>query len=124
MNADESLTLPTLITSLRYTMKHTDTKDVSSSTSFRLIKRHRILLSPSALLPPSAGLPHPDAAELPQPGHAVRPEGAATGGGARRGEARGPGGVSAGGGAEIGMREAERGDETAAEQSEGEGELV
>lgn len=80
-------------------------------------------LSPTTLLfpPPSAGLPSADPSELPQPGRTVRPEAAAAGGWARGGAARGPGGVSAGRGAEGRVRETEGGDETAAEQPEGEG---
>lgn len=55
----------------------------------------------------SAGLSSPDPAELAQPGHPVRPEAAAAGGGARRGAARSPGRVPEGGRAEGGVREAE-----------------
>lgn len=74
--------------------------------------------------PPSAGLPSLDPSELPQPRHPVRPEAAAAGGGAGGRPARGPGGMPAGRGAEGGVREAEGGDEDAAEQPEGQGSFV
>lgn len=75
----------------------------------------------SALPSLSAGLSSPDPAELAQPGRPVRPEAAAAGGRAGGGAARGPGGLSAGGRAEGRVREAEGGDETAAERPEGAG---
>lgn len=74
-----------------------------------------------SVFPPSAGLPGPDPAELPQLGHLVRPEAAAAGGGTGGGPARGPGGMPEGRGAEGGVREPEGGDEAAADQPEGAG---